>query len=76
MSEREIWFVRVFIGYIPCHWKGWLLTVAVAAVGIFSILLLHIAFRFRDDSLSGLIYAIPILVGVAYLGFVATRHSK
>lgn len=37
MSEtadgREIWFERVGLSVLPCHWKGWLLFLAYCLFG-------------------------------------------
>jgi hypothetical protein len=33
IKPREIWFRRWNTGYIPCHWKGWAISIgAISAV--------------------------------------------
>jgi len=69
---REIWFDRWLWGYMPCHWKGWLLTLG----GIFTVnasiwLLIWLLHAQGDDQRPFL--ALPI--GIIAILLLAERHS-
>jgi hypothetical protein len=73
--KQEIWFEKVLWSYMPCHWKGLVFTVILAAstvLVIFSVKAVLSYFELqRAEDLSFLL----IPAAVLYCLRVAKRHS-
>jgi hypothetical protein len=69
---REYWFERQLWNFWPCHWKGWLIQIALllvtggacAACGAFS-----------SDDVSPLVF-LPILVMLIVMEIIGRRYSR
>lgn len=71
--EREIWFKRWLGNYIPCHWKGWAVTLA-------DISAIFAAFVFAQDAVAkdqapDWLPFLCIAGGVLAFSVIAWRHS-
>lgn len=74
--QREVWFEKVVWSYMPCHWKGVAVMVAiilptVAAIILAQMLLSSLGYA-HADWLPFVIFFIPALL---FLLGVAKRHS-
>lgn len=66
-AGREIWFSRILWSYLPAHWKGFAIAVAIIATT------LMLCF-FIDSRMSGL-FVVPMLAGLALMLWFCERHS-
>lgn len=71
---REIWFERILWSWLPCHWKGWGLIVAVVLSANIAVwLALWIAWALGDeDPWWPFLLLIPFIARGLWL---AERHS-
>ncbi len=69
---REIWFERWLWSYMPCHWKGWLLLLAVIVAGNAAVWLAIWLLHAQDDDARPFM-AIPVAVIAMWV--LAERHS-
>ena len=74
--QREIWFERMGISYIPCHWKGFAVMGAVILPTLRAMFLGQLALdRLGYSSVRLLAFPAFFFPALIFLLGVAKRHS-
>jgi hypothetical protein len=74
--EREIWFEKMGLSYIPCHWKGFAVIGAVILLTLGAMLLGQLALdRLGCGSVDWLAFPAFFIPALIFLLGVAKRHS-
>ncbi|AXB80022.1 hypothetical protein [Novosphingobium sp. P6W] len=74
--EHEIWFEKVGLSYIPCHWKGFAVMGAVLVPSLGAMFLGQLALdRLGYASADWLAFPTFFIPALFFLLGVAKRHS-
>jgi hypothetical protein len=69
--KQEIWFKRIFIiNFMPCHWKGWVVTAVAFVCSAIGVMLAQSAHGF-----SSLLLVLFFLSYWIWFMVMAIRHS-
>lgn len=74
--EREIWFEKMGLNYVPCHWKGFAVMGAVILPTLGAMFLGQLALdRLGYGSVDWLAFPAFFIPALIFLLGVARRHS-
>jgi hypothetical protein len=74
-DEREIWFDRMGLSYVPCHLKGVGVLAAGVAVAFAGVFVTHRILQFLGYPELDYLAIVPFLITLFCLMRIARRHS-